>query len=753
MKRPLALIVQLATLLVLLGSCGPSTIGPGVDNTGPGGTITETVGIIGVVVDTSGKAVSGVNVELFDSESRISGHITDNHGTYLIPYSATAGQQLSLVATSADSTTALYISQIEAQRLRFFQDTVNNSGFYVIVDNDTLTAKELRSSALMQPGALQGSILLPAEAEPSGPISITLPGTAYMATASESGGPFTLSGIADGRYTLLISSSGFSTARIADVRIYQGETTHIQPVQLSYDTSGAPTIAPKNVQSSYDTLSGAVTLWWDASPLIDVESYVVDIFDENDNYPAQSVTVDVPSFRDIVFKDPQAQGSVTRTYRIKARDNNFDLGPYSEKETIHAPPPSAVIPKFEWTTTPSSFESLRLGDSILVALSISDRGRGIRNLELNQPAVQWDYQGDEHTIRASFSITLTSSEPIELSAAVEDDGGQIWHDSTVLTIEGLRPHNKLQSCAPLNVARRFAAAATLGGSIYVAGGAFDQFDIIAGKSVPLATGSFERYNPTTDRWSQLRDMPTTRCAAQAIGYNKKLYVLGGSTNPLTSGKWSSVVEVYDMATGLWDSVAPMPTLRSGFSVTLIEDTIVVTGGYLGTTNQPALTIDAFCTSTNTWSTRQATLSQGRKHHTSVLHDGILYLIGGLQLNDKFTVSPLGSVEAYNPVTDMAFEVPSLQLPTTIFNAAAASISGTLYLCGGVEQFNATAPLSQLSSFDSSTQQWQPILTLPQGVQGHVAVALNGALYIIGGASRFVDAIEMGQLNTVYRYNP
>jgi N-acetylneuraminic acid mutarotase len=708
---------------------------------------------MGVVVDSTGKAAVGARVELFDSERRISRQLTDSHGTYLIHHDNTAGQQLSLVATSADSTTALYISQIEPQFLRYFQDTVKNSGFYVITDNDTLAAKELRTDALELPGQVQGSIVLPADAEASGPIFITIPGTAYMVTAPQSGGLFSLSGMAAGRYTLLVSSNGFATARIDEVRIYPGETTPLQPVQLSYDTSGIPTIEPQNVQYTYDTLSGVATLWWDASPLADVVGYDVVIYDENNTLP-KSELVYTTSFRDTIFADRLAQDTIIRTYQIKYVDRDDFRGPKSDSVTIQAPPPSVVIPTFQWSTTPSSFDSLTVGDSILVELLVSCSGRGIRNLELNQPGVHWDYQGDEHAIQASVSITLTTGEPITLYAKVEDDGGQLWYDTTILTTEGLRPHNKLEDRAPLNVARRHAAAAALGGSIYVAGGAFDQLDVVTGKSMTLATNSFERYNPITNRWSQLRNKPTARCNAQMVGSGKKIYLLGGITIP-DSGKLSDLVEVYDTTTGKWTPLPPMPSVRIGFSAALINDTIVILGGYLGKTSEPALAIDAFCTSTNQWSTRQATLSQGRKHHAMVVHDGIVYLMGGLRI-DSWVVDvseELSSVEGYNPLDDRTFELPTMQLDAPVFNAAAASVNGTIYMCGGVEQLTDSQPLAQLSKFNNTDQQWQETLTLPQPVQGSVAVTLNGELYIIGGASRVSDAQGMGQLSTVYRYNP
>jgi N-acetylneuraminic acid mutarotase len=130
-------------------------------------------------------------------------------------------------------------------------------------------------------------------------------------------------------------------------------------------------------------------------------------------------------------------------------------------------------------------------------------------------------------------------------------------------------------------------------------------------------------------------------------------------------------------------------------------------------------------------------------------------MGGLRI-DSWVVDvseELSSVEGYNPLDDRTFELPTMQLDAPVFNAAAASVNGTIYMCGGVEQLTDSQPLAQLSKFNNTDQQWQETLTLPQPVQGSVAVTLNGELYIIGGASRVSDAQGMGQLSTVYRYNP
>jgi N-acetylneuraminic acid mutarotase len=84
---------------------------------------------------------------------------------------------------------------------------------------------------------------------------------------------------------------------------------------------------------------------------------------------------------------------------------------------------------------------------------------------------------------------------------------------------------------------RFGAAATvLNGKIYVIGGSIG--------SANVGTSSVFEYNPTSDVWKQLADIPIAVTELIAITLNDKIYIIGGGTGEFPYNPSSGVYE-YD----------------------------------------------------------------------------------------------------------------------------------------------------------------------------------------------------------------
>ncbi|XP_055347726.1 kelch-like protein 12 [Paramacrobiotus metropolitanus] len=145
--------------------------------------------------------------------------------------------------------------------------------------------------------------------------------------------------------------------------------------------------------------------------------------------------------------------------------------------------------------------------------------------------------------------------------------------------------NECTDLAPMQVGRAFGGVAALNGRIYVAGGCTDEatmefynadkdvWQSAAGLPLPLVgfamVASRDRvytfggcsepeadhpvnstfcYNPETDAWSKLADMPTARSFCSAcVGPNGYIYVIGGEN----SGEALRCVEAYDPTSGQW----------------------------------------------------------------------------------------------------------------------------------------------------------------------------------------------------------
>ncbi len=126
---------------------------------------------------------------------------------------------------------------------------------------------------------------------------------------------------------------------------------------------------------------------------------------------------------------------------------------------------------------------------------------------------------------------------------------------------------------PMPTARSSGAAVTIDGKIYVAGGR------------PPRGADFAVYDPAEDSWLVLPDLPTQRNHLTAAAIDGKLYVVGGRFQGGFNSPQSDAVEVYDPASGEWESRAPMPRPRGGVNGIAVEGCFHVFGGE-GSASEP-----------------------------------------------------------------------------------------------------------------------------------------------------------------------
>ena len=143
-------------------------------------------------------------------------------------------------------------------------------------------------------------------------------------------------------------------------------------------------------------------------------------------------------------------------------------------------------------------------------------------------------------------------------------------------------------------ARMHAAAAELGGKIYVMGG---QTSTAPGGELD----TLEVYDIVADTWQQIADpMPFAVAKAATAAFDGKIYIAGGY--PDTDKLWE-----YEPASGTWAAKATMPTGRYGAGATAFEGKLAVAGGTEPLTSQSVATVEAYDPLTNTWDTMTSML--------------------------------------------------------------------------------------------------------------------------------------------------
>jgi kelch-like protein 20 len=168
--------------------------------------------------------------------------------------------------------------------------------------------------------------------------------------------------------------------------------------------------------------------------------------------------------------------------------------------------------------------------------------------------------------------------------------------------------------APMHIARTHAAAASLNGFLYVSGGGVDGAD-----ADPLCT--VERYEPALNTWEAVADMKYWRFDHQLVALGGFLYAIGGCvfTTHLANA------ERYNPATNTWTPISSMAVGRSECAAAAMGGYLYVTGGRGG--DGIVGSCERYDPASNSWSPI-ADLPEPRRFHALACLRGSLYVVGG-----------------------------------------------------------------------------------------------------------------------------
>jgi N-acetylneuraminic acid mutarotase len=172
---------------------------------------------------------------------------------------------------------------------------------------------------------------------------------------------------------------------------------------------------------------------------------------------------------------------------------------------------------------------------------------------------EWSQMADMPAPRAAhFMVSI--DDKLYVVGGVGDDNRALWaYDPESDTWD--------TSFAPLSTAREHLTAATVDGKLYVIGGRWSNVGNMA---------VLEMYDPDTDEWIRLTDMPMASGGLTAAVVDGLIHVTGGENfSPLTT---FDTHMVYDPETDEWTLAEPMPTARHGLASAAVEDKWYVIGG-------------------------------------------------------------------------------------------------------------------------------------------------------------------------------
>lgn len=224
--------------------------------------------------------------------------------------------------------------------------------------------------------------------------------------------------------------------------------------------------------------------------------------------------------------------------------------------------------------------------------------------------------------------------------------------------------------------RNHPAVCALDGKFYVFGG----YDWSCCSHYPWPYGSTNawQYDPATNKWKTLADVPRRLGAGLAVPYEGKIYVMAGTD----SGGYHSVAfaHVYDPANNSWKALTPM--------------------------------------------------KNAREHTKGVVVDSLIYVIGGHSVPPGSTTRfNQSAIEAYSPKSDKWYDKGTMPAPRG--GIGLANLGGKIYVFGG--EGADFSLFSRIDQFDPAAGQWAKINDFPDGgIHGHATVTYKGVAHLIAG---------------------
>lgn len=204
----------------------------------------------------------------------------------------------------------------------------------------------------------------------------------------------------------------------------------------------------------------------------------------------------------------------------------------------------------------------------------------------------------------------------------------------------------------------------------------DKIYVIGGNVDGSYTNRIAVYDPGTNSWSTLMNLPFTYGVGQVGVYQGDIYILGGLVNGVTSNLCYKVNVTTLVVTPL---LSNKPTATIYGVCVLVGDSFYLPGGF-NSGGVPFTQTEVYHVLSNTWST-VAAMPSPKWQHSAVGMDDIIYVMGGNAPN-----IPTNQIVEYNVLTN-AWSVHANTLPYSSGSAMLTLFNGDVYIVGGRDPTN------------------------------------------------------------------
>ena len=292
------------------------------------------------------------------------------------------------------------------------------------------------------------------------------------------------------------------------------------------------------------------------------------------------------------------------------------------------------MPRTEMPTARFSFGTCVVDGKVFAIGGEVDKfgDTAIATVEMYDPKTDtWERKADMPTARAGVSTLVVDGKIYAIGGGKgkKYQVGDGWvHSGKLLpTIEMYDPvTDTWTQKADLPVPRCSSnSTCIVDGKIYIIGG-------VAANRKQGRLDSVDVYDPATDTWTEAKSMNHARAGASVSVVNGKIYVMGGvgwPQIPNHPGPFLSSVEVFDPETNHWKEIAEMPTPKGFHTASVIDGKIyVIGGGFRGNDQFEYLsTVEVYDPETDRW-TQEPDMPIGKWGHRAEVINENIYIFGG-----------------------------------------------------------------------------------------------------------------------------
>ena len=275
-------------------------------------------------------------------------------------------------------------------------------------------------------------------------------------------------------------------------------------------------------------------------------------------------------------------------------------------------------------------------------------------------------------------------------------------------------------------------SAAIGDTIYVWGG----YDT---PNVWVSSTRGQAFDAAAGTWRTVAPLPQALTHFQAVPYEGKVYIFGGYVNTPTANGARDDVWVYDPSSDSFSQLADMPFAVAGHGAAVIGSRAYVVSGMFRQGynflegSSKVFSID-LANPTAGWR-NEPDAPVARDHTAAVAIDGMLYLVSGQEADEQYTgVRPdLYRLDPANGDWSRLADMPDggrghIDQSTIAWN-------GRIFVVGG----NSNGPAGQNTAdevflYNPQDDTWSELGTIPSPRMGAAVEIIGDYLYVVGGGA-------------------